>query len=577
MPASSPFADFAAAADAVGATRSKLAKRDALAAFLRAIPPTDLPIAATFFSGRPLPGAADRLGLGGAQGSAALLEASGATQDELGTAYLRHSDFGDAAAELLSERHGPPLTLAEVAAGYAEIAATSSAELRVATLAALFRRASPAEARYVARVAGRELRIGLREGLLEEAIATAFDRPVASVRRALMLVGEPGEVAVMAREGRLDEASLRLGRPIRFMLATPVADATEVMRRVGDEAWIEDKYDGIRAQLHLRGDGAPPLVFSRDLNEISGSFPEVAAAATGLDHALVLDGELVPWKAGSVGDFASLQTRLGRVNPGPELLERVPVAMVAFDLLHLDGDDLLDAPLRTRRAALEDLRLPERSGERILYSHLDTAGSAAEVESRFDDARARRNEGLMIKDPASAYQPGRRGLGWLKMKKALATLDCVVIGVEWGHGKRRGVLSDYTFAVRRSADDPELLAIGKAYTGLTDAEIAEMTRHFQAITLRDHGRFRSVVPEVVVEIAFDRIQRSSRHRSGFALRFPRIVRLRADKSPGEIDTLDTVEGLFAAQASGRILLATGSGGETERIAATGETEQPASG
>jgi len=218
---------------------------------------------------------------------------------------------------------------------------------------------------------------------------------------------------------------------------------------------------------------------------------------------------------------------------------------------------------------MEGLRLPERSDERFLYSHLATAHSADEVEAHFDDARERRNEGLMVKDPGSVYQPGRRGLGWLKLKKALATLDCVVVGVEWGHGKRRGVLSDYTFAVR-GPDGESLLTIGKAYTGLTDAEIATMTEHFKEITLRDFGRYRTVVPEVVVEIAFDRIMRSARHKSGFAMRFPRIVRIRDDKTPADIDELATVEKLFAAQASGRILLARGARGETERIAATGE-------
>ena len=458
------------------------------------------------------------------------------------------------------------------------MADATSTEDRVAELARLFGRATGAEARYLGRIASRELRIGLREGLLEEAIAAAFDVPLDGVRRAHMLLGEPGETAVLARAGRLAEAALHLGRPIRFMLATPVADASEVMRRVGDEAWIEDKYDGIRAQLHRAGDGAPQL-FSRDLNEISVSFPEVVGAAAGLEHELVIDGELVPYRAGSVLDFASLQTRLGRVDPSPELLAEVPVVLVAFDLLHLDGRDLLEIPLRERRAALEGLDLPGRSGERFLYSHLATARTAAEVEAHFDDARARHNEGLMVKDPASAYQPGRRGLGWLKLKKALATLDCVVVGVEWGHGKRRGVLSDYTFAIR-AADDPDakLLTIGKAYTGLTDAEIAAMTERFKAITVRDFGRYRTVHPEVVVEIAFDRIMRSTRHRSGFAMRFPRIVRIREDKTPAEIDTLATVEALFGEQASGRILLATGERGATERITATGESgESGASG
>ena len=389
-----------------------------------------------------------------------------------------------------------------------------------------------------------------------------------------MLTGEIGETALLARGKRLAEAALHVGRPIRFMLASPVADAAEVMRRVGDEAWIEDKYDGIRAQLHVEDGGAVRL-FSRDLNDVTRSFPEIAEAAAALmpEAPLAIDGELVPWREGSVLDFASLQTRLGRVRPSAELLAEVPVVLVAFDLLHHAGRDLLEVPLRERRTALAALGLPERTAERMLLSHLATARSAKEVDRQFDDARERRNEGLMVKDPDSTYQPGRRGLGWLKLKKALATLDCVVVGVEWGHGKRKAVLSDYTFAVRETdAPDARLLTIGKAYTGLTDAEIAEMTERFSSITLKDFGRYRTVVPEIVVEIAFDRIMRSSRHRSGFAMRFPRIVRMRDDKTPAEIDTVPTVEALFAEQASGRILLATGAGGETERIAATGEAD-----
>jgi len=566
---SSPFARFAEVADAVAGTRSKLRKQELLADYLRGLSDADLPVACTFFAGRPLADPGDRLGLGWVQQSAALAAASGADQRSMGASYQRHSDFGDVAAELLDRpAQGDRLALADVHAGFRSMAAAGGAEARTALMASLFERASAAEARYLARIAGREMRIGLREGLLEEAIAAAFEADIAAVRRAHMLVADPGEAALLARRGELADAALHVGRPIRFMLATPVADASEVMRRVGDEAWIEDKYDGIRAQLHC----APGEIhlFSRDLNEIGGSFPEILAAAGGLDETLVVDGELVPYREGSVLDFASLQTRLGRVQPSAELLARVPVALVAFDLLHGDGVDLLETPLRERRAALQALRLPDRTAERFLYSNLATARSAAEVDAQFDDARARHNEGLMIKDPDSVYQPGRRGLGWLKLKRALATLDCVVVGVEWGHGKRHGVLSDYTFAVRSGE---RLLTIGKAYTGLTDAEIATMTEHFHSITLRDFGRYRTVAPEVVVEIAFDRIQRSARHNSGFALRFPRIARIRDDKTPAEIDELATVEKLFAAQATGRILLATGAGGETERIAAVGSLEE----
>lgn len=565
---STSFADLAAVAARVGATRSKNAKRDLLAAYLRSLPPGDLAAAAAFFAGRPLLDPTAKLGMGWVQQGAALGGASGADPDALRAAYLRHSDFGDAAGELLGDQPGGGLTVHDVAAGFAAIAAAGSTDERVALLRGLFERAGADEGRFIGRVSSRETRIGLREGLLEEAVAAAFEQPLEAVRRAHMLTGEIGEAAILARQGRLATATLHVGRPIRFMLASPVADAAEVMRRVGDEAWIEDKYDGIRAQLHIGVDGVPRL-FSRDLNDVTRSFPEVVEAAHRFADAapLVLDGELVPWTAGSVGDFASLQTRLGRVNPSAELLAEVPVALVAFDLLHAGGRDLIEVPLRERRAALEALELPDRSGERVLLSRVASAASDAEVDRHFDDARERHNEGLMVKDPDSPYQPGRRGLGWLKLKKALATLDCVVVGVEWGHGKRRGVLSDYTFAVRETdAPDTRLLTIGKAYTGLTDAEIASMTEHFTSITLQDHGRYRTVVPEVVVEIAFDRLMRSSRHRSGFAMRFPRIVRIRDDKTPIEIDTLATVEALFGEQASGRILLATGAAGETERIA-----------
>jgi DNA ligase-1 len=213
-------------------------------------------------------------------------------------------------------------------------------------------------------------------------------------------------------------------------------------------------------------------------------------------------------------------------------------------------EPLLRRPLAERRRRLESLGLPlAGEGGGFALSHLVTATSTDELERVFAEARARRNEGLMVKDPESGYSPGRRGLGWLKMKKALATIDCVVVGVEVGHGKRHGVLSDYTFAVRDGATG-DLVTIGKAYTGLTDAEIAEMTRWFEAHTLRRLGRYRLVEPSTVVEIAFDVIMRSTRHRSGFALRFPRIVRLRPDKSPDEADDLATVEALFEGLQQG---------------------------
>jgi DNA ligase 1 len=214
------------------------------------------------------------------------------------------------------------------------------------------------------------------------------------------------------------------------------------------------------------------------------------------------------------------------------LREEVPIQFIAFDLLWLNGKSRLDEPLRERRRQLEELAFP--SGLRL--THITQANSAEEIEAAFDAARGRNNEGLMAKDPESIYSPGRRGLAWLKLKKALATLDCVVVGAEYGHGKRSQVLSDYTFAVRDETTGA-LRTIGKAYSGLTDVEIAGLTKHFLDRTIKKHGRYHIVEPDTVLEIAFDKIQPSDRHDSGLAMRFPRIVRIRADKTLADIDSV----------------------------------------
>jgi DNA ligase-1 len=444
-------------------------------------------------------------------------------------------------------------TLAEVREAFDEVEAAAGATAKQERLEALLRRCAPVTAGAVVKVLTGELRIGLREGLVEAAIASAFDRPLDAVKRATQLTGDVGAAALLARDDRLGDASLSLFRPIRFMLASPAENAAEIMSRLGPVAWVEDKYDGIRAQLHRLG--SEVRLFSRDLNDIGGQFPEVVEAARGLAWAGILDGEVLAWRDDVVLPFLQLQARLGRKAPSARIRAQVPVIFVAWDALALDAGDgvvrpLLDLPLTQRRARLEALDLPlAADGGRFALSHLTSVATVEALEEAFAAARARRNEGLMVKDPASAYTPGRRGLGWLKMKKALATLDCVVVGVEVGHGKRHGVLSDYTFAVR-DASSGELVTIGKAYSGLTDAEIADMTRWFEAHTLSVHGRYRRVEPTIVVEVAFDVIMRSARHRSGYALRFPRIARLRPDKPAAEADTTETVAALYEGLQQG---------------------------
>ena len=280
---------------------------------------------------------------------------------------------------------------------------------------------------------------------------------------------------------------------------------------------------------------------------ITDQFPELAEQARTFDVDLILDGEIVAFGQGRKLTFFDLQKRLGRKTDGGDLFATasadVPVAFIAFDLLWLNGRSLLKTALQNRRELLRDLKLPAQ----FQIAEVFPAHSAAEIDERFRQARRRLNEGLMIKDPKSFYTPGARGMFWFKLKKELATLDVVVVGAEFGHGKRNKVLSDYTFAVRDETSG-ELLPIGKAYSGLTDVEIAQLTEYFKQNTIVDHGRYREVKPEIVLEVAFNAIQPSTRHASGLALRFPRIKAIRRDKNVDAIDTLTYARELAAQQA-----------------------------
>ena len=394
----------------------------------------------------------------------------------------------------------------------------------------------------------------MREGLVEDAIARAFKQPLAEVSLANMLRGDIGEAAVLARAGGLQDIEMRLFHPLKSMLATPASDLADIARTMPGEFFVEDKFDGIRAQAHVQGDRV--AIFSRTLDEISLRFPELHRPLSELSTDVILDGEIITARGEEILPFSDLQKRLGRKTVSADLLATTPAVFVAWDLLYASGRVLINDPLEARRARLEELITSvrgygtARGSERVNVGTLRLSqakrfSDAAALDDEFAAARARGNEGLMIKDPASFYKPGRRGREWLKLKRALATLDVVVTTVELGHGKRRHVLSDYTFAVRRSESDGELLNIGKAYSGLTDVEIAEMTEWFRAHTIQEfaHGRVRVVEPRIVIEVTFDRVQPSNRHKGGYALRFPRIVRLRPDKTVDEIDTLESVRKL----------------------------------
>ena len=651
------FQPLATLADLLAAEPGRLKKRAAIAeAIALAHRPSDLSdtipsdagLFALYLAGLPFPEAdARKLNAGGALLTRAVLSVTGASDAALTQAYRRHGDLGAATFDLLAAAPvlDPHLTLAEIHDAFVGIATAKTTAHRSALLEDLLRRATPIEAKYLVKLMLGDMRIGVKQSLIEEAIAIAASTvraghaPVdaAAVRHAVMLEADLARATDRAFAGTLHEARMRLFHPVGFMLASPVEspeeavlrftakppkpekprktrtttpealpeppaeclseveqaveeiEETEIVSEPGQpiHAFLEDKYDGIRAQIHC-GDAAHPgrvAIYSRNREDITQSFPELSEAFSAvkpdLDGGMILDGEILAWDFGLAQQdqptpralpFAVLGTRIGRKIVTNELRAQVPVVFMAFDLIFAKNELQLAIPLRDRRNRLESIveqmvarivaplaadpsrNSPQQAmflGEqgaglpRLMLSPTRLVESAQDIDRAYAEARARANEGVMLKAAASTYQPGRRGLAWVKLKRELATLDVVITGAEFGHGRRAAFLSDYTFAVR--GPDGDLLNVGKAYSGVTDQEIAELTEFLKAHTLEDQGHFRIVEPLVILEVAFNNIMRSDRHASGFALRFPRIVRIRTDKPLEEIDTLARVEEVYLSQ------------------------------
>ncbi|MGA8574070.1 MAG: ATP-dependent DNA ligase [Candidatus Cybelea sp.] len=547
---------FAATAERIASHPAKLEKIALLAEYLRTLDDADLIAATRFFTGTPFAARDHRtLSIGGRTIVEVARRIWGFDDPALAASYRETGDLGAALGPLVR----PPrdamlfadrLTPASLAVLFGEIADASgkrSNRRREAGLERILRACTdPLAATFVVKIVTGDLRVGLREGLVLDAIARAFDADGAAVRRGTMAAGDVGAVALAAKHGTLAELRVEYGAPIGFMLATPIAYG-DLYKELAGAAWhFEDKYDGIRAQAHVRN--GVVQIFSRRLNEVTSAYPEVREALAALQGDAILDGEIVAMRDGRVLPFRALQARLQRKVVDESLQREVPVAYVVFDVLAAGDELLLDEPLAARRERLADLFAPNAH---LVHAPFEAEGelAAADVNARFEAARARGNEGLMLKRADAPYAPGRRGKWWLKLKRELSTLDVVVVAVEWGHGKRADVLSDYTFAVL--GDAGRFATIGKAYSGLTDAEIAQLTQWFLEHRLPQTDRRPKaraseipVEPKIVLEVAFDVIQESDLHESGFSLRFPRIVRVRDDKPPEEIDTIERAREIY---------------------------------
>jgi DNA ligase-1 len=637
QPSMTELEAWAVLCERLAGTTKKLEKRAWMAEYLRELPVDAAGLAALWLSGAPFSETDHRqLSVGGASLWRVVKELTKASDPAMHEAYRRHGDMGAAAFDLLAAKDGAKsatLTIEDVAESFSQLAAAKGTAPRQQLLQDLLSRATPLEAKYLIKLMLSDMRIGVKQAQVEEAIAVAMERDLIGVRRAVMLLGDLSEVVRLAAEDRLAEARMRLFHPLGFMLASPVDSVEEAIARFAEEiraerkggggakpvpetetsdehsavpaaeqanplveAHVQDKFDGIRCQLHC-GDPTQPgrvALFSRSRDDMTHSFPELTEAFARVTEPLILDGEILAWNTDPAATeqralpFKSLQNRIGRKRVTAAMREQTPVVFMAFDLLYRgaspqngmkeppSGVLFLDQALSARRAALEEVFAnqsphtivsstsvksprsqeglfaepnagPELNGNafaRFVLAGVTRLTSAEQLEQAYVDARARGNEGVMLKAAASVYQPGRRGLAWLKLKRELATLDVVVTAAEYGHGKRAGILSDYTFAVR---DGDELKNVGKAYSGLTDAEIAKLSQYFHEHTIEDFGGWRTVEPTIVLEVAFNNLMRSERHNSGFAMRFPRIMRIRTDKPVEEIDTLSRVEDLYNQQ------------------------------
>ena len=563
---------LATACEAIAATTKKLLKTGIVAEYLKSRTPDEAAVSAVFLSGRAFPAWEETtLQIGGRSLWQIVAELAGKNPDELTSAYRKHGDLGAVAGEVLPAQGGQGIEVLEVENAFRQIAGARGPAAKSALVRGLLTRATPLESKYIVKIMTGDLRIGLKESLVEDAIVRAYGGTLAEVQRANMLLGDIGQTLRLAIDGKLADASMRMFHPLGFMLASPIESAEDGLSYFS-EAAVEDKYDGIRAQAHV-AEGEVKF-FSRTRDEITESFPELPDALAGLAQDAILDGEIVAWEhpSGGARPFSVLQQRLGRKKVSEKMLREIPVAFLVFDVLYAGGALVMDRPLRERAGMLDELLAKtnnhgghggtqrkmgqgklafgdadETVAARVIRAPVSRAASAEELEELFAAAQERGNEGLMIKDLDSAYTPGKRGKSWLKMKRELATLDVVVTAVEYGHGKRIGVLSDYTFAVW-DRDKEKLVNIGKAYSGLTDVEIAEMTQWFLEHTVEDQGFTRVVEPKIVLEVAFNNMMESDRHESGYALRFPRIVRLRPDKSPGEADTIERAREIYQKQA-----------------------------
>jgi len=543
---------FAELCQRVEGVSGSLEKVDLVAAFLKNLDDDELAVASGFIMGDLFSPSMDLvMGVGPSILYEAMARACGCSTERISDMLRATGDPGLVASAAVDKKKpigfaafikDEPLSIKEVYQRLVAVARASgkgSQDAKVKNLQYLFSQATPLEAQYIARLAIEDMRIGIGEGGVRDAIAQAFSQDASKVERAYNLTNDIGLVAVNARKGTLADLNVLINHPIKMMLAQVGEGISASMQELGSAA-IEWKYDGARVQIHK--DGKRVRIFSRRLEDVTRSLPEIVRLAQEVraDKA-ILDGEVVAiGKDSRPLAFQEILKRFRRKYNVEKQAKETPLHLFLFDLIYLDGQSTVDLPLTRRRELLEGIADPSILADQVI------SDSVQKAEEIYHQALEKGHEGLILKNSMSVYAPGKRGKNWLKIKPVMETLDLAVIGAKWGEGRRASFLGSYRLACLDEATS-KLLDIGWVATGLTDEALAELTELFRELILVQNGMEVELKPAVIFEVAYEEIQKSQSYSSGYALRFPRLVRVRDDKSLEEADSLERVESLYRVQ------------------------------
>ncbi|MFA5348441.1 MAG: ATP-dependent DNA ligase [Methanoregula sp.] len=540
------FMDFSRVCEQLEGTAGRLDMIDIISQVLPGLAPEELPVFVRFIMGRIFPDWSSRkLGIGPNLLYIAIGYVAGMKKEEVVDKINTTGDAGQAIEELLSIKSQTTFFHEDLDIVHvynelitiAEMEGKKSQREKILAVRRLLANAHPLEGRYLARIMLEELRIGVGEGSVRDAIAKAFAVDSALVEHAIQALNDTGEVARLAKLGpaALRDVHITLFHPVRMMLAQQgtIADMTGEHGRIA----AEYKYDGSRFQFHKKGNWA--RLYSRRLEDVTGSLPDVIEKLiSATEHDVILDGEVIAMKDGKPMPFQSVLRRFRRRHDIAEAQDAIEMVPAVFDILYLDGKTLIDLPLSERRKHLE-------SAVSLYLAPQVVSGDVPEIERTYKDALDAGHEGIMIKVPVSPYSPGQRGKNWIKVKPEVDTLDLAVIGGEWGEGKRAHVFGSFLVACQ---DGGKLLPLSKVATGLSDDQLAEVYDLLKDKVIKKSGKEVTFEPGMVFEVGYSELQVSPTYEAGFALRFPRFIRIRDDKDVSDIETLDSIRERYQRQS-----------------------------